>query len=285
MQSMVVATDPCGSITYTYAFYGEQLTLDMIDDQCVWGKEQIAQTILGESAPFTKVDARCGDSADGPATYSSTSFVVPFEVTLPRWAAPEPAITEPNFVTWEGTDADRGTHVLAPVNLYPPGSTTTTPLPDDYISYLMSQTGHGATFSDVTETTIDGLPRHPRHRDYRPEHQRRARLPSRRALRRGLLRAATRAQLAPRRDRRRRPATADLGPRHQRRRRRIRHLRHNARVPPLRRTRRHQRPTRGVSLGGRGEFRFHAAIRPAAPVTEDGMFQRGEGLLLPLGRP
>ena len=83
---------------------------------------------------------------------------MPFEVTLPDWVAPEPAVAEPNFVTWESHHPDRGIRFLAPVNLYPPGSTTTTPLPDDYVTYLLSQTDHGATFSDVVETTIDGLP-------------------------------------------------------------------------------------------------------------------------------
>ena len=159
----VVASAPGTVITYDYAFDGEQLTLDMIDDQCgPCGDdvgELIAQTIIFETAPFTLVEPAGSDvTAAAPATYSSTSFVVPFEVTLPDWVAPEPAVAEPNFVTWEGTDADRGIRFLAPVNLYPPGSTTTTPLPDDYVSYLMSQTDHGAIFSDVVETTIDGLP-------------------------------------------------------------------------------------------------------------------------------
>ena len=155
----VVATDPCGSITYTYAFDGEQLTLDMIDDQCDGVDEQIAQTIIFETAPFTLVEPAGGDvAAAAPTAYTSTSFVVPFEVTLPDWVAPEPAVAEANFVTWEGTDADRGIRFLAPVSLYPPGSMTTTPLPDDYVSYLMSQADHGAIFSDVSETTVDGFP-------------------------------------------------------------------------------------------------------------------------------
>ena len=51
----VVATDPCGAITYTYMLDGDQLTLDMVDDQCESGGvgELIAQTILYETAPFT----------------------------------------------------------------------------------------------------------------------------------------------------------------------------------------------------------------------------------------
>jgi hypothetical protein len=57
----VVATDPCGAITYTYALRGDELTLDMIEDECEgYGgddpqDELIAQTTIFETAPFTKV--------------------------------------------------------------------------------------------------------------------------------------------------------------------------------------------------------------------------------------
>ena len=102
-----------------------------------------------------------GSDGDQPVTYSSTTFAVPFDVTLPEWVAPEPAAEEPNFVTWEGSEVDRAIRFLAPVSLYPPESMTSgTPsaLPDDYLSYLFSQADYGATFDDVVETTIDGLP-------------------------------------------------------------------------------------------------------------------------------
>ena len=52
-------------ITYDYAFDGEQLTLDMVDDQC--GQcggdvgELIAQTIIFETAPFTLVEPAGSD--------------------------------------------------------------------------------------------------------------------------------------------------------------------------------------------------------------------------------
>jgi hypothetical protein len=47
------------TITYTYAFDGAQLTLDMVDDPCFPGvlDEQIAQTVIYESAPFTLIDS------------------------------------------------------------------------------------------------------------------------------------------------------------------------------------------------------------------------------------
>ncbi len=56
-EDTVIATDPCGPITYQYTFDGEHLTLDMVDDQCDGGVgELIAQTIIFETAPFTLVE-------------------------------------------------------------------------------------------------------------------------------------------------------------------------------------------------------------------------------------
>ena len=163
-QDTVVATEPCGSVTFNYEVVGDELTLDFIEDCAGAAGDQtgsIAQTILAESAPFTSV-AQHADSADeSTLAYSSTTFAVPFEVTLPEWVVPEPTAEEPNFVTWEGSDMDRAIRFLAPINLYPPAAMTTgtpSPLPDDYLSYLFSLTDYGATFDDVVETTIDGLP-------------------------------------------------------------------------------------------------------------------------------
>ena len=72
--------------------------------------------------------------------------------------APEPAAELPNFVTWEGSEVDRGIRFLVPVNVYLPGATSPTAPPDDYLAYLLGQSEHGATFEDVVETTVDGRP-------------------------------------------------------------------------------------------------------------------------------
>jgi hypothetical protein len=154
----VIATDPCGAITYEYALDGDVLTLDMVDDQCPGLGEQIAQTVIFESAPFTLEAPAEGEVATAPTSYASTSFVVPFEVTLPPWVAPEPATELPNFVTWEGDQVDRGIRFLFPLNVYLPGETSPTHLPEDYAAYLLGQEEYGAVFEDVVETTVDGLP-------------------------------------------------------------------------------------------------------------------------------
>ena len=64
----------------------------------------------------------------------------------------------PNFVTWEGAQVDRGIRFLVPLNVYPPGESTPTDVPEDYVSYLLGQAEDGAVFEDVVETTVDGHP-------------------------------------------------------------------------------------------------------------------------------
>jgi hypothetical protein len=64
----VVTDDGCGT-TYDYTFDGEQLTLDMVDDQCGGGLDELmAVTTIYETAPFTFVSAL----PDGPATTATS---------------------------------------------------------------------------------------------------------------------------------------------------------------------------------------------------------------------
>ena len=44
------------------------------------------------------------------------------------------------------------------MDVYAPGDTAASPPPDDYLTYLLGQSEDGATFSDQSETTVDGLP-------------------------------------------------------------------------------------------------------------------------------
>ena len=91
---------------------------------------------------------------------------MPFDVEPPSWLDPKPTTEQPNFVTWEREDpaaAQAGSAVgvvrfLVPVNVYLPGSTTPTDIPDDYVAYLLSQAKHGAHFSDQAQTTVGDQP-------------------------------------------------------------------------------------------------------------------------------
>lgn len=114
--------------------------------------------------------AACGDDDSGEAsdttsapekepTYSTLAFSVPFDVTVPAELPAEPTIDETNFVTWESRTPDGpAVRFLAPVSVFPPGSTIATPPPEDYLAYLLAQEGHGATFTDQTETVVGDLP-------------------------------------------------------------------------------------------------------------------------------
>ena len=98
------------------------------------------------------------DVVANESTYSSRTFNLPFDVTLPNWLPAEPSNEQPNFVTWKAVDADRAVRFLIPVNVYPPGGAGTTPPPTDYLAYLLSQTDHGAHFADTTNMTVGGRP-------------------------------------------------------------------------------------------------------------------------------
>ena len=116
-----------------------------------WGPAAAPVGTAPPTAPASDSTTAPPPSETG-ATYASTNFAVPFEVTLPSWVAPEPSAEEPNFVTWESPSGDRAIRFLAPVSVYPPGSTEMAPVPDDYVS----------------TSCADGLRRqlHRRHRDH-----------------------------------------------------------------------------------------------------------------------
>lgn len=63
-ETTVVATDPCGSITYRYSLDGDTLTVDMLEgkNECAASLggdsgtgELLAQTLIYESTPFTRI--------------------------------------------------------------------------------------------------------------------------------------------------------------------------------------------------------------------------------------
>jgi len=96
--------------------------------------------------------------ADPSTTYASTAFVLPFDVTRPDWLPTEAMVDQPNFVTGESTDGTRAVRFLVPVSVYEPGSSEPTPVPPDYLSYLLDQVDQGGAFTDVTETSVGGRP-------------------------------------------------------------------------------------------------------------------------------
>jgi hypothetical protein len=156
----VVATDPCGDITYAYAVAGSTLTLDVLEDECQDPVDLIAQTVIFESGPFTRQPdaAEAGGETPGVVVHEAASFVVPFTITLADWLDPDPAEDSSNFVTWEGREQDRGLRVLSPLEVYKPGQSEAVPPPKDYPTYLMSLADSGAEISDAADIEVDGRP-------------------------------------------------------------------------------------------------------------------------------
>jgi hypothetical protein len=104
--------------------------------------------------------AAASTTPPAPATYTSTTFAIPFEVTLPDWLPPDsgPTAERPNFVKWESADGERAVRFLVPMSVVEPGGTTRVEVPDDYVAHLLSFGDVGASFDEPIETTVDGYP-------------------------------------------------------------------------------------------------------------------------------
>lgn len=112
----------------------------------------------GDSKDAEAVDASSMTASEG-GSYSTQAFILPFDVIVPDLFPTEATTDTANFVTWEtGTEGDPAVRFLVPVDVYVPGETEATPPPADYLTYLLGQSEDGATFSDQSETTVDGMP-------------------------------------------------------------------------------------------------------------------------------
>jgi hypothetical protein len=87
----------------------------------------------------------------------STSFVVPFRVTLPDWVSPCPAAALPHFVTWESPTLDRSIRFLAPGDDFSAADAPSAPSAALLHSFL-GASHDGVTIDDVVETIVDGWP-------------------------------------------------------------------------------------------------------------------------------
>ena len=124
-----------------------------------------APTIAASAASSTEVEPTVAESTatsqvveGNESTYATKTFELPFDVAVPSWLPAEPSDEQSNFVTWNASTVERAVRFLIPVNVYPPSGGGTVPPPKDYLTYLLSQTDHGAHFTDVTKTTVGGRP-------------------------------------------------------------------------------------------------------------------------------
>jgi len=112
----------------------------------------------GDSRDAEADDANSTTAPQG-GSYSTQAFIMPFDVVVPDLLPTEATTDTANFVTWEtGTEGAPAVRFLLPVDVYVPGDTEASPPPDDYLTYLLGQSEDGATFSDQSETMVDGLP-------------------------------------------------------------------------------------------------------------------------------
>jgi len=111
------------------------------------------------SAPSTApATSSTPQTTAGAGAYATRLFDPPIDVVLPAYVNRKPTEENANFVTWSAPDDSIAVRFLRPDNLYKPGSSTSGPVPADYVPYLMGQADHGAHFADRRETTVDGHP-------------------------------------------------------------------------------------------------------------------------------
>ena len=77
---------------------------------------------------------------------------------MPDWLKPLPDEDSTNFVTFLSSDGSRAVRILAPVEVYPPGSNVAVAPPNDFLGYVLGQADSGVQFTDRTDTTIDSHP-------------------------------------------------------------------------------------------------------------------------------
>ena len=88
--------------------------------------------------------------------YSTKLLDPPLDFDLPSFLDTTPGDEGAAFVTWGSPDGSVAVRVLRPVVVYAPGATTTSPVPAEYVKYLIGQADHGAHFVDRVETKVDG---------------------------------------------------------------------------------------------------------------------------------
>ncbi len=120
--------------------------------------------LMAAACSSSKPDASASSTTTQPSTttapatfdYSTRYLDPPLDLILPDFLDKKPSEETAHFVTWGAPDGSVAVRVLRPVAVYTPGSTTTSPVPTDYVTYLLGLTAHGAHFEDRVDTKVDG---------------------------------------------------------------------------------------------------------------------------------
>ena len=116
-----------------------------------------AEPVTSRSSAESATTTLTASTAEAGA-YSTSLFVERLDLAIPSWLDSAPAEETGHLVTFFSPDNTLAVRVLLPVVVYPPASTATTPLPQDYLGYLLTLADHGGQFTDRQDTTVDGRP-------------------------------------------------------------------------------------------------------------------------------
>ena len=103
--------------------------------------------------------AAASAGTSGGASYTSAKFGIPLSVVVAPALGSAPTDDTPGLLSWTATVVDNNrVRFLIPAEVYPPDATRPIPPPADFLGYINALAGKGAIFSDMTTTTIDGMP-------------------------------------------------------------------------------------------------------------------------------
>ena len=93
------------------------------------------------------------------ASYTSAKFGIPLSVVVAPALGSAPTDDTPGLLSWTATVVDNNrVRFLIPAEVYPPDATRPIPPPADFPAYIKGLAGKGGIFSDMTTTTVDGVP-------------------------------------------------------------------------------------------------------------------------------
>ncbi|MEO7664334.1 MAG: hypothetical protein ABIV26_04355 [Candidatus Limnocylindrales bacterium] len=91
--------------------------------------------------------------------YATTNFRIPLSVVVAEGLPSTPTADTPGLLTWTATsEPNNRIRFLSPAEVYPPGAKTPVPPPADFLAYIKGQADRGGILTDMSATTVDGLP-------------------------------------------------------------------------------------------------------------------------------
>jgi hypothetical protein len=101
-------------------------------------------------------DASSGSGATG---YTTAMFGIPLTVTVAPALARTPTDDTPGLLSWTATGNDNNrVRFLMPAEVYPPDAARPVPPPTDFVGYVKGLADLGGVYTDITSTTVDGVP-------------------------------------------------------------------------------------------------------------------------------